>query len=463
MTTIYTFKNKGINETQIINKDLLSLLGDVIKCQVCKKIVNNPLTCEKCEIISYCSHCILGNTELGNCSNVACLVCKEKKLRYFPEVLKIFLKNLKISCVNPNCKLEMKYDELNQHACYDNTEESGSKLIESDFDFCNSNKLVESVDVVFEGEKEEIKETEELNELEQKDASFANSNNFLFVDNLMNEENEFYKVSSNFMDSLYLDNIDKNLDNNCTDINSLNHRVANLEKLCASLIKELTQFKNLNQNPGAFISLPKGQNKILTSSNKKTNLHPVKCNQCSRLSYYIKLCDKCTKEHCENCILKCSKCDSYNCKKCSKCEICKKCNYCYNCKSCCNQCIRNNNAFCEGCIQKCEICLDNYCIKCCSFRCKDCEKLSCLKCTWSCKSCVGVFCKDYPNEICKQCGVTNCKKCFELCFVCKKEKCKNCTLDCNKCNQKICKGCCLKKLKNNTTFEVECKDCISKK
>ena len=300
----------------------------------------------------------------------------------------------------------------------------------------------------------------------------------------------YSKASCSFLESLnntkQITNLNEKQDKD-EIINSLTSRVSSLENLCTTLIAQINslqdnqyqnieiqkRIQNMNINNQYAINGSKGTNTIKLGNKPQTTQNSLEtCSSCKQISFINKTsdykCAHCLKFVCSFCVLNCANssststtpCKAISCKACSKCNICKLDKYCWECKSGCNQCIKNENAFCINCVKDCQLCLSKFCKKCCAFKCGDCLKVACLMCSWNCKVCLGNYCNDYENQVCKVCGVKTCIKCLADCEGCEKKVCKNCIKACDKCKNPSCKKCSYKNLKSGSYL---CNNCPSLK
>lgn len=494
---------------QIINSEILDLIGNKAKCYICCVFPSEPYCCDKCDV-SLCSICYA--------KNKICPKCNSFKLIFFPIALKCFYNNINIKCKNKSCQIISKLDNYLEHEgiCMEPESESliilnkdndnndnnnvnfneESKFDES-FDILNSRSVAVSQENISLIQKEEDnlkdfisknKDQHEvfeniLSENEDQVLSLKGINN-----NNNNENNEedlnFSLISKKFEESLINnnnnnsiiileDNINifepcEQIDNESlqnyenfnklteekkfTILKNMNTRIQNLEKMCSVLASNPKTTKNLNYK-FAFANNP--------SNNKNLIKKQVfQCFECKCITNESVKCENCDKFFCLKCSSFCKKCNKINCKACSKCEICKKFDNCYDCKSQCNQCIKSKNAFCANCVKQCQICKNDalFCKKCCNFTCNDCNLTACLMCSWNCKVCSKINCSQFENIKCKVCGSKSCiEECSKKCSICSNFNCLKCVFKCDKCQIEVCKRCTVKN-KNN---EIKCFNCIN--
>jgi hypothetical protein len=498
----------GIEGERIINKDLLELFGEYINCFVCRMIIKDPFTCEDCEA-SCCKTCF--NSEF------TCKRCHSNRLKFFPSVFKNFLYALKIKC--KYCDTITEYNKIEEHEiiCFETINPSNimkNSDEPSKNNFLNSQtfeKIEVSQGIVNSFVNIERKLDEVSNNKENFDKELDNSymkihkeendNNMkvikglngeyenkeindiqsFFSDNMEDKHNRTY---SNFIDSLISNNFvnakekemiphpKRNENDNQKDyeIRSLSVRVANLEKLCATLISEA---QNMRNSYRILSTLPSSnhvpQSTNLPNSAQNLNLITQKgmivfdscfiCTKITNVKIQLK-CMNCEKSVCPGCYFQCEKCGEVSCKTCGKCYLCKDIKFCYKCKHSCAQCIKNQNMFGEECIKSCEICEqeNKFCKRCCNFKCKECNKISCLRCIWNCKSCYLYFCVKHPVQDCKKCGINLCRLCSNMCTDCGRTMCKSCLIECKNCSKSVCRSCCINYGKENMK---KCRKCLN--
>ena len=106
MSSQNKISSNGIDESRVINKDYLSSLNDVHKCNICFKIMDNPTDCENCGH-SFCYDCI---------NNLKCpFGCENKQLKPSSMVIKNILSNLKFNCPNSGCDEVIEYQDVKRH------------------------------------------------------------------------------------------------------------------------------------------------------------------------------------------------------------------------------------------------------------------------------------------------------------------------------------------------------------
>lgn len=499
----------GIERERVVNKDILELFGDYINCIVCRMIIKDPFTCEKCEA-SCCKKCF--NSEF------TCKRCHSNQIKFFPSVFKNFLFVLKIKC--KFCENTQDYNKIEEHEniCFETVNPpnclNGIEH-ESKYSLLDDPNLEVSQEITQSFVKLECKEEEKctknennlmgsydyksnlqnhvdgnniklLNELKgdfsKKDINDINDINMFNQENIEDKHSDVY---SNFMDSILTNNIKSIKDSQVIlpqlkiegdekqkdyEIRALSVRVSNLENLCATLINEVQNMRNtykmLYSNPSTnYITTNISKIPIYSQNvnmmNQKEMIVFNSCFICAKITNVkIQLnCINCEKNVCPECNFECRKCGEVSCKSCGSCSLCKEIKYCYKCKYSCDQCIKNRNVFGEECIKSCEVCEkeNKFCKRCCGFKCKECSKISCLKCLWNCKICFLSFCVNHPNDDCKICGITQCNKCSKKCVDCERLICNNCFIECKKCNNNVCKSCCINLVKEKMKT---CKKCL---
>lgn len=102
-------KNKEyITDDCIIEDELYISIKDLIKCNICKNILKEPMQCKNCQK-AYCKECFDNRLKNEN----KCYICGEQS-EYIKSVDKAaLLSNLKFLC--KNCKHEIKYNEVSAH------------------------------------------------------------------------------------------------------------------------------------------------------------------------------------------------------------------------------------------------------------------------------------------------------------------------------------------------------------
>ena len=90
-------------EDDIINKDYLENIRDMVTCIICLNIIDDPVQCDTCQH-SFCLDCI---TKLGKCP----MGCQDYKF-VNSEICKELLSGLKIKC---ECGNEINYDNIKKH------------------------------------------------------------------------------------------------------------------------------------------------------------------------------------------------------------------------------------------------------------------------------------------------------------------------------------------------------------
>ena len=105
----------GYDEDLVINKNYLLSLDTIYKCNICYKIMINPVECEKCGY-NFCYNCI-------NSSDCP-FGCKETKIKESSLAVKNLLSFLRFKCPNKGCTVSFEYSKIEAH-----NEECPFKLI----------------------------------------------------------------------------------------------------------------------------------------------------------------------------------------------------------------------------------------------------------------------------------------------------------------------------------------------
>lgn len=473
----------GIEKKRIVNYEILELLGDHILCSVCVNVCYKPYTCTKCET-NYCTNCLIKKE---------CEKCDSSDLKYFPEVLQTFYKNLKIRCRNQRCEMILGYDEVETHQVncleesyllpeeenkdnnvtssfmksFENVELEVSRNLEVEIKNQSSKSMEEKVESNNCINDEVLSQINQIDhEKEFSEIGITDHDNYIEHDSLA-----FIKLSDNFLNSIHttqplIKNNEEDFEKcsskeKSTIIRSMQKRIDSLETICQGLVREMkslipSPYKNIVFNNERKID----PNTIKYPSTRGEVLVLEKCDLCTNVTPQKNKmkCNKCNRSVCVKCNINCAECEKTTCRECAKCEICKTSKQCCECKSSCAQCIKNEPAFCSGCVTDCSFCNNRFCKRCCAFKCKDCQKIACLMCSWNCKVCFGVFCNGIESDPCKICGVRTCKNCLILCKLCDKKICKNCFQKCSKCSDDVCNKCSIKSVK---VKDIICKACIS--
>ena len=102
-------KNKlvgGYDEDLVINKNYLESLDNIYKCNICNKIMLNPVECEECGH-NYCNDCI-------NSSDCP-FGCKTKVIKPASLAIKNLLSKLRFKCPNVGCTIRYDYSKIEKH------------------------------------------------------------------------------------------------------------------------------------------------------------------------------------------------------------------------------------------------------------------------------------------------------------------------------------------------------------
>ena len=101
-------KNEFITEDCIIEDETFSKFKNTLKCSICKKILKNPMQCNKCQRV-FCKECIENYPKSKKkCPNG----CKKPNYRANEDKLAM-LSLLKFLC--NNCKEEISYNDVESH------------------------------------------------------------------------------------------------------------------------------------------------------------------------------------------------------------------------------------------------------------------------------------------------------------------------------------------------------------
>ena len=102
-------KNKivgGYDEDLVINKNYLESLDNIYKCNICYKIMINPVECEECGH-NFCYNCI----NLSDCP----FGCKNKIIKPSSLAIKNLLSQLRFKCPNIGCTISFDYTKIEKH------------------------------------------------------------------------------------------------------------------------------------------------------------------------------------------------------------------------------------------------------------------------------------------------------------------------------------------------------------
>ena len=90
-------------EDDVINKDYLENIRDLVTCIICLNIIDNPVQCDTCQH-SFCLVCV---NKLGRCP----MGCQNYKF-IISSICKELLSGIKIKC---ECGNEINYDNIKKH------------------------------------------------------------------------------------------------------------------------------------------------------------------------------------------------------------------------------------------------------------------------------------------------------------------------------------------------------------
>lgn len=98
-----------VNKSLIVEVESYKLIEDLIQCEICKELLNNPIQCQKCENV-FCSSCfeefISRTCECPfKCKNPISKPCR---------IANNLLDNFSFKCIN-NCNSNIKYSHLEDH------------------------------------------------------------------------------------------------------------------------------------------------------------------------------------------------------------------------------------------------------------------------------------------------------------------------------------------------------------
>ena len=104
-------RKQGIDFNQILNRENVSQIEEIFKCNICYQIMINPYDCELCEQ-SFCYDCIMNLFENGKLCPGG---CEENKLKQTSSGIKAQLQSLNFKCLNSECKEEIQYNKYLNH------------------------------------------------------------------------------------------------------------------------------------------------------------------------------------------------------------------------------------------------------------------------------------------------------------------------------------------------------------
>ena len=96
----------GYDEDLVINKNYLLSLDEIYKCNICYKIMINPVECEICGH-NFCYNCI-------NSSDCP-FGCKDKKIKQSSLAIKNLLSQIRFKCPNKGCTESFDYSKIENH------------------------------------------------------------------------------------------------------------------------------------------------------------------------------------------------------------------------------------------------------------------------------------------------------------------------------------------------------------
>ena len=96
----------GYDENLVINKNYLLSLDNIYKCNICNKIMINPVECEKCGH-NFCFNCL-------NSSDCP-FGCKDKIIKHSSLAIKNLLSQLRFKCPNIGCTISFEYTKIEKH------------------------------------------------------------------------------------------------------------------------------------------------------------------------------------------------------------------------------------------------------------------------------------------------------------------------------------------------------------
>ena len=94
-----------IDDDCIIKDEVFQGIQNLVICDICKKILKNPMMCNNCQK-AFCKECI---DKKGKCTTASCKVSEFVKNKNALPVLKM----VKYKC--SNCKEEVKYEDVEKH------------------------------------------------------------------------------------------------------------------------------------------------------------------------------------------------------------------------------------------------------------------------------------------------------------------------------------------------------------
>ena len=169
----------GYDENLVINKNYLLSLDNIYKCNICFKIMINPVECEKCGH-NFCFNCL-------NSSDCP-FGCKEKTIKDSSLAIKNLLSQLRFKCPNIGCTVSFEYSKIEKHnkecpykemKCLN--KDCGKKVLQKDFlNHINNEceyKLIICKYCKFEFIKREIEHHENICKLLNKERDSINYDN----------------------------------------------------------------------------------------------------------------------------------------------------------------------------------------------------------------------------------------------------------------------------------------------
>jgi len=173
-------------------------------------------------------------------------MCSGRNLKYFPQLLRNYLKYLMIKCSNEKCNQVYSYEEIDKHQ---NSCLHKNRIENNDDNFSITNSF-DKIEVAENLENSEIlpyqsSKFEKINDSIDNDLPECNNNSFDFIgeDSLNNNKKCECKIKNlQVMEKFVCMDIEKT-----KVIKNLTKRVENLEQICEILIgkvKDLTEFKS---------------------------------------------------------------------------------------------------------------------------------------------------------------------------------------------------------------------------
>jgi hypothetical protein len=104
-------RKQGIDFDQILNRESISEIEEIMKCNICFQVMINPYDCEICEQ-SFCYDCIMNLFENDKLCPGG---CEEKKLKQSSSGIKVMLQGLNFKCINNECKDVIPYKDYMTH------------------------------------------------------------------------------------------------------------------------------------------------------------------------------------------------------------------------------------------------------------------------------------------------------------------------------------------------------------